>query len=70
MWQNPQLPADLVTFTEETFNGKLHYLVQWFASNIGEVYACWVFPKLALNFLNMKVLAECMKVCREENLPR
>ena len=26
MWPNPQFPADLVTFTEETFNGKLHFL--------------------------------------------
>ena len=23
---NPQFPVDLVTFTEETFNGKLHFL--------------------------------------------
>ena len=26
MWPNPQFPADLVTFTEESFNGKLHFL--------------------------------------------
>ena len=26
MWPNPQLPADLVTFTEEIFNGKLYFL--------------------------------------------
>ena len=26
MWPNPQFPADLVTFTEEIFNGKLHFL--------------------------------------------
>ena len=26
MWQNPQFPADLVTFTEEIFNGKLYFL--------------------------------------------
>ena len=26
MWSNPQETADLVTFTEEIFNGKLHYL--------------------------------------------
>ena len=26
MWQNPQYPADLVTFTEEILNGKLHFL--------------------------------------------
>ena len=25
MWPNPQFPADLVTFTEEIFNGKLHF---------------------------------------------
>ena len=26
MWPNPQIPADLVTFTEEILNGKLHFL--------------------------------------------
>ena len=26
MWLNPQETADLVTFTEEIFNGKLHFL--------------------------------------------
>ena len=28
MWPNPrdQIPGDLVTFTEEIFNGKLHFL--------------------------------------------
>ena len=26
MWQNPQFPADLVTFTGEILNGKLHFL--------------------------------------------
>ena len=26
MWPNPQFPADLVTFTEEILNGKLHFL--------------------------------------------
>ena len=26
MWLNPQLPADLVTFSEEIFHGKLHFL--------------------------------------------
>ena len=25
MWPNPQHPADLVTFTEEFLNGKLHF---------------------------------------------
>ena len=26
MWANPQIPADLVTFTEEFLNAKLHFL--------------------------------------------
>ena len=26
MWPNPQETADLVTFTEEILNGKLHFL--------------------------------------------
>ena len=26
MWPNPQFPADLVTFTGEILNGKLHFL--------------------------------------------
>ena len=26
MWANPQFPADLVTFTEQIFDGKLHFL--------------------------------------------
>ena len=26
MWPNPQKTADLVTFTEEILNGKLHFL--------------------------------------------
>ena len=26
MWPNPQFPAELVTFTEEILNGKLHFL--------------------------------------------
>ena len=28
MWTNPQFPADLVTFTEEIFNEKLHFFAQ------------------------------------------
>ena len=28
MWQNPQFPADLVTFTEEILNEKFYLFVQ------------------------------------------
>ena len=30
MWPNPQETTDLVTFTEEILNGKLHFLCSWF----------------------------------------
>ena len=35
MWPNPQFPADLITFTEEILNEKLHFLcsdfmILWF----------------------------------------
>ena len=29
MWPNPQETTDLVKFTEEILNGKLHFFVQW-----------------------------------------
>ena len=40
MWPNPQETADLVTFTEKIFNGKLHFsagevvILQFVTSNI------------------------------------
>ena len=34
MWPNPQFSADLVTFTEEILNGKLHFL----CSVLSEIY--------------------------------
>ena len=34
MWPNPQFSADLVTFTEEILNGKLHFFVQWLLSKL------------------------------------
>ena len=42
MWSNAQFPADLVTFTEEILNGKLHFLcsayihiaIAWFSVEI------------------------------------
>ena len=30
MWANPQFPADLVSFTEEILNGKLHVSCKFF----------------------------------------
>ena len=31
MWPNLQFPVDLVTFTKEILNGKLHFLYSWCA---------------------------------------
>ena len=36
MWPNPQLPEDLVTLTEEIFNGKLHFLC-----SVSIYLLCW-----------------------------
>ena len=42
MWPNPQETADLVTFTEETLNGKLHFLCSAYAqvSNHVDFFYC------------------------------
>ena len=34
MWPNPQFPADLVTFTEEILNEKLHFLCSDLSSDL------------------------------------
>ena len=34
MWSNPQFPVDLVKFTEEILNGKLHFLCRDKTSSI------------------------------------
>ena len=36
MWPNPQFPVDLVTFTEEILNGKLHFLRSVTRENVGQ----------------------------------
>ena len=37
MWQSPQFPVDLVTFTDEILNGKLHFLCNETLSNKEEI---------------------------------
>ena len=44
MWPNPHLPADLVTFTEETLNGKPHCFVQY-------IYTFLVYIRIQENWL-------------------
>ena len=43
MWPNPQFFADLVKFTEEILNGKLHFL----CSKEISIIAIWQAPELA-----------------------
>ena len=52
MWPNPQFPGDLVTFTEEILNGKLHFFVQ---CDTTLKYNIW--KSLIEKNLQMKVLA-------------
>ena len=40
MWPNPQESADLVTFTEETLNGKLHFLCSDYLSPFSVYLEC------------------------------
>ena len=49
MSPNPQKTEDLVTFTEETLNGKLDFL------RGVHVYLSFIFPYLYLNYMNYNV---------------
>ena len=57
MWPNPQFPADLVTFTEEILNGKLHFLCskktplvfQWSWMNFRLTLYCGSFISRQIN---------------------
>ena len=41
MWPNPQFPADLVTFTEEIPNVKLHFLAVYTKDILnGKLHIC------------------------------
>ena len=54
MWPNPQETADLVTFTEETLNRKLHFL----CSDAWKAYASFPNSTLFKNFPNNSPFAE------------
>ena len=40
MWLNPEKTADLVTFTEETFNGEFHFLCSVNSEYTSEFIGC------------------------------
>ena len=71
MWPNPQFPADLVTFTEKIFNGKLHFLCSVSCE------FCYFFPEqlvqnpcITQNIV-FKIYLECcyMQHCSSFNIP-
>ena len=51
MWPNPQETADLVTFTEEIFNGKLHFFAAVYSvwSNYISVDEVWIIQMFLKN---------------------
>ena len=70
MWQNPQFPTDLVTFTEEILNGKLH-----FYAVTGDCYHDWIFISFDYGYYNTIQLSsdtfssrtnfcECLFMCK------
>ena len=47
MWPNPRETADLVTFTEEFLNGKLHFLCSdWNFVEISDLVLKTIYDKL------------------------
>ena len=59
MWPNPQLPTDLVIFTEKILNGKLH-LLRSIAHNFVTPLLTWrrhkwATPTLRLNFHKFQI---------------
>ena len=56
MWPNPQFPADLVTVTEETRNGKLHFLCSV------NCLVIWMFHSRALNNKINRLHERCLLI--------
>ena len=56
MWPNPQLPADLVTFTGEILNEKYNFFVQWVMSNL-RICSHLLMKSLMENFIFCAVWA-------------
>ena len=55
MWPNSQFPADLVTFTEEILNGKLHFLRSVACKSLHSIF---VFSLISSYLDKKKGLAE------------
>ena len=57
MWPNPQFPAELVTFTEEIVNGKLHFCeVLWTQINIPQHHSVIISQMMRISCLKKDTL--------------
>ena len=61
MWPNPQETADLVTFTEENLNGKLHFLCSVCILKILHRSLCFIIKKHGLNLFSPSFEGAVMK---------
>ena len=61
MWPNPQFPADLVTFTEEILNGKLHFLCSGGKSKVFSISTSSI--DFRISNLDMKALILWISFC-------
>ena len=63
MWPNPQFPADLVAFTEEMLNGKLHFLYNiWYI--FSAVEGNFFIQSLSfLNFFSNRYFYGLLNIC-------
>ena len=60
MWPNPQETADLVTFTEEILNGKVHFLWKQILEMISQKWSFFkyqeTFTKLSLFIFSSSII--------------
>ena len=54
-----KFPADLVTFTEEIFNGELHF---WCSASLGRV-KCTIIINLIMSYMALKYPSEFRVLC-------
>ena len=62
MWPNPQFSADLVTFSEEILNGKLHFLSSEYSELKGT-------NKTDHTTITIKIQKDIAKINKENKIP-
>ena len=66
MWPNPQFPADLVTFTEDILNGKLHFSAvhAWSVDTFKRFrYAQWYDPYIVIKVIAFSIIVLSENTC-------